>query len=72
VRSAARERTTSEVEGAIMSKLRIFSYLPNPRVWKATIAGRLCGVEVEVRGTSPKELQDWLWDLALLHNSRRH
>jgi elongation factor 1-gamma len=22
----------------------------------------LCGVEVEVRGTSPKELQSWLWD----------
>src|SRR6266851_4966113 len=25
-----------------MTKLRIFSYLPNPRVWKATIAGRVC------------------------------
>jgi glutathione S-transferase len=45
-----------------MSELRIFSYLPNPRVWKATIAARLCGVEVEVRGASPKELQSWLWD----------
>jgi elongation factor 1-gamma len=45
-----------------MSELRIFSYLPNPRIWKATIAGRLCGVEVEVRGASPKELQNWLWD----------
>jgi glutathione S-transferase len=45
-----------------MSDLRIFSYLPNPRVWKATIVGRLCGVEVEVRGSSPKELQSWLWD----------
>jgi elongation factor 1-gamma len=45
-----------------MSDLRIFSYLPNPRIWKATIAGRLCGVEVEVRGSSPKELQSWLWD----------
>jgi elongation factor 1-gamma len=45
-----------------MSELRIFSYLPNPRVWKATIAGRLCGIEVEVRGASPKELQNWLWD----------
>lgn len=45
-----------------MSELRIFSYLPNPRVWKATIAGRLCGVDVEVRGASPKELQEWLWD----------
>jgi elongation factor 1-gamma len=45
-----------------MSSLRIFSYLPNPRIWKATIAARLCGVEVEVRGSSPAELQDWLWD----------
>jgi glutathione S-transferase len=45
-----------------MSELRIFSYLPNPRIWKATIAARLCGIEVELRGASPKELQDWLWD----------
>ena len=45
-----------------MSELRMFSYLPNPRIWKATIAARLCGVEVEVRGSSPKELQTWLWD----------
>lgn len=45
-----------------MSDLRIFSYLPNPRIWKATIAARLCGVEVEVRGASPRELQSWLWD----------
>ena len=45
-----------------MSELRIFSYLPNPRVWKATIAARLCGVDIEVRGASPKELQSWLWD----------
>ena len=45
-----------------MAGLRIFSYLPNPRVWKATIAARFCGVEVEVRGASGKELRDWLWD----------
>src|SRR5271156_1687909 len=45
-----------------MSDLRIFSYLPNPRIWKATIAARLCGVDVEVRGASAKELQSWLWD----------
>jgi glutathione S-transferase len=45
-----------------MSQLRIFSYLPNPRIWKATIAARLSGVEVEVRGSSPRELQAWLWD----------
>lgn len=45
-----------------MSDLRIFSYLPNPRIWKATIAARLCNVDVEVRGTSPKEIPSWLWD----------
>ena len=45
-----------------MVALRIFSYLPNPRVWKATIAARLCGVEIEVRGASPPELSKWLWD----------
>lgn len=45
-----------------MTHLRIFSYLPNPRIWKATIAARLCGVEIEVRGSSPRELQNWLWD----------
>ena len=45
-----------------MADLRIFSYLPNPRVWKATIAARFCGVDVEVRGASGRELRDWLWD----------
>src|SRR6266436_1793718 len=46
----------------MMADLRIFSYLPNPRVWKATIAARFCGVDVEVRGAPSKELRDWLWD----------
>ena len=45
-----------------MSQLRIFSYLPNPRIWKATITARLSGVDLEIRGGSPKELQSWLWD----------
>jgi elongation factor 1-gamma len=45
-----------------MSDLRIFSYLPNPRIWKATIAARLCGVKVQVLGATPRELQNWLWD----------
>ena len=45
-----------------MTGLRIFSYLPNPRIWKATIAARLCSVEIEVRGAPPAELQSWLWD----------
>jgi glutathione S-transferase len=45
-----------------MTDLRIFSYLPNPRLWKATIAARLCGVDLEIRGAKPAELKDWLWD----------
>ena len=45
-----------------MSQLRIFSYLPNPRIWKATIVARLAGVDLDVRGAAPKELQSWLWD----------
>jgi len=45
-----------------MSQLRIFSYLPNPRIWKATIVTRLAGVDLDLRGASPKELQSWLWD----------
>lgn len=42
--------------------LRIFSYLPNPRVWKSLIAGDLCGVEVDVVGDKPANLANWLWD----------
>lgn len=42
--------------------LQVFSYLPNPRIWKATIAARIAGVPVEVRGASLGELADWLWD----------
>lgn len=42
--------------------LRIFSYQPNPRVWKATIAARLGAVELELRGAAPGALVDWLWD----------
>ncbi len=42
--------------------LRIFSYLPNPRIWKATITARLCGLELDLRGASPGELKNWLWD----------
>jgi hypothetical protein len=46
-----------------MVSLWIFSYLPNPRIWKARIAARLCNVQVEVRGASPRELAESLWDL---------
>ena len=56
-RTARAERATP-----IVPKFRIFSYLPNPRVWKATIAGRLGGVDIEIVGDRPKALADWLWD----------
>ncbi len=42
--------------------LRIFSYLPNPRVWKSLIAAELCGLKVEVRGARASQLAAWLWD----------
>ena len=45
-----------------MADLRIFSYLPNPRIWKSVIASRLNGVELEVRGDKPLNLENWLWD----------
>jgi glutathione S-transferase len=45
-----------------MSQLRIFSYMPNPRIWKATIVARLAGVDLDLRGAAPKELPSWLWD----------
>jgi glutathione S-transferase len=51
--TAARERAPA---------LRVFSYLPNPRLAKATIAARLCGVVIEIRGARPRELAGWLWD----------
>jgi hypothetical protein len=51
-----------------MTELRIFSYLPNPPIWKATIAARICGVELEVRGAPPTDVQSWLWVLEGMRN----
>lgn len=42
--------------------VRILSYLPSPRLWKATVAARLTGVELDVRGDSREALEEWLWD----------
>jgi len=44
------------------SVLRVLSYLPNPRVAKAQIAAEYCGVVVEVVGTEPAKMNEWLWD----------
>ncbi len=45
-----------------MADIRIFSYLPNPRLFKATIAARYSGATIEIIGTKPRELATWLWD----------
>ena len=44
------------------SVLKVFSYLPNPRVWKSVIAANIGGVEIEVVGDKPENLGSWLWD----------
>jgi len=49
------------------SVLRVFSYLPNPRVWKSVIAANIGGVEIEIIGDKPKNLSSWLWD----YNARK-
>ena len=36
--------------------VRIFTYFPNPRIWKALIAANLLDVELEVRGDKPNNL----------------
>lgn len=48
-------------EGPVV--LRIFSYLPNPRVWKSLFVARLTGARIEMTGDKPGELSNWLWDV---------
>lgn len=45
-----------------MADLRVFSYLPNPRLYKATITARFSGAEIEIVGAHPREISNWLWD----------
>jgi elongation factor 1-gamma len=45
-----------------MSDLGMFSYMPNPRIWKAMIAARLCGVILDLRGARPDQLASWFRD----------
>ncbi|MEL7547316.1 MAG: glutathione S-transferase [Pseudomonadota bacterium] len=45
-----------------MATLRVFSYLPNPRLYKATIAARFSGAEIDILGDKPPKLVNWLWD----------
>ena len=42
-----------------MSDIRIISYLPNPRVYKATIVARHSGAVIEVIH-KPPEMANWL------------
>ncbi len=42
--------------------LRIFCYLPTPRIWKSSITARLLDLNIEIRGTKPTAIKDWLWD----------
>ena len=42
--------------------IRIFSYLPNPRVWKSLITAKLISINVNVIGDKPRNLPEWLWD----------
>jgi elongation factor 1-gamma len=44
------------------NNIRIFTYLPNPRIWKALIAADLTKVELDIRADKPKNLSNWLWD----------
>ena len=44
------------------TQLKIFSYLPNPRVWKSLIAAEIAEVTVDVVGDRPPALATWLWD----------
>tara|TARA_B100000287_G_scaffold235121_1_gene221402 strand:+ start:328 stop:1119 length:792 start_codon:yes stop_codon:yes gene_type:complete len=46
----------------LKDKVRIFSYLPNPRVWKSIIAANYGDIEIEVIGDKPRNLTNWLWD----------
>ena len=54
--------------------LKVFSYLPNPRVWKALIAADLLNLQIEVVGDKPSNLDKWLWDhqARLLEDHERH
>ncbi len=35
--------------------MRVFCYIPTPRIWKSTITARFIDINIEVRGTKPPE-----------------
>ena len=44
------------------NKIRIFTYLPSPRIWKALIVADLTNIKLDLRADKPKNLSGWLWD----------
>ena len=44
------------------NEVRIFTYLPSPRIWKALIAADLTNIKLDIRADKPKNLSNWLWD----------
>ena len=43
------------------NKIRIFTYLPSPRIWKINCS-RLMNIKLDLRADKPKNLSKWLWD----------
>lgn len=54
--------TKQDTLEATGGRVRVFSYLPNPRLYKATIAARYSGAEIEIVGAAPGDLANMLWD----------
>ena len=44
------------------NKIRIFTYLPSPRIWKSLIAADLTNIKLDLRADKPKNLSRWVWD----------
>ena len=47
-------------------EIRVFSYLPNPRVWKSMITAKLGKVNIKIVGDKPMNLSNWIWDFDAL------
>ena len=44
------------------NKIRIFTYLPSPRIWKSLIAADLTNIKLDLRADKPNNLSRWVWD----------
>ena len=44
------------------NEIRIFTYLPNPRIWKSLIAADLTNIRLDLRADKPKNLSSWICD----------